>query len=483
MSDIVLSPKQLKFISDSTAKINIAHGAIRSGKTFSSLIAWANHVHTVPNPPDELLVMVGFSHDTIVRNAVLPFMSQFDGYCTLTDANRILSFRNKRIVCMGANDQGAVGKIQGPTVAGAYVDEMTLIPQNFLDMLYSRLNPPYARLYGTTNPSSPMHPIKQMIDDQDGKFIYAEHFELKDNQTLSADYIEMIDKKLYKGLWHRRFVLGEWVMAEGAIYQCFDRKRHVVRRPPTYAKQWWVGMDYGTVHPFAALLIGYNPDHHPSLWVEKEYYWDSSAMYLQKTNSQYADAVQKAFDGYPVKHWYLDPAAQAMEVELRNRKIPVQHADNDVLNGIQLVDELLSSGDLVICEGCVNLIREIEGYTWDLKSSKNGEEEPVKLRDDACVTGDTKILTVNGEIPIRDLRHSFSKELQLINYDQENYVISDDFFINAALTRKSAEIFELELEDGKKLRATGDHKILTQRGMIELQQLMLSDIVYTWDII
>ena len=67
MSDIILSPKQLKFISDSTAKINIAHGAIRSGKSLSSLIAWANHVHTVPNPPDELLVMVGFYLTSVIN--------------------------------------------------------------------------------------------------------------------------------------------------------------------------------------------------------------------------------------------------------------------------------------------------------------------------------------------------------------------------------------------------------------------------------
>lgn len=380
--DTDLSEKQKQFIRDSVAKINIAHGAIRSGKTFSSLIRWGEHVLRCPNDIDEQFLMIGYSYDTIYRNAVIPFMKQFDGYCSFS--NHQLTFCSKKISCMGANDQGAVGKIQGSTVAGAYIDEMTLIPQNFLDMLYSRLNPAHSRLFATTNPSSPSHPIKKLIDTQDGKNVYGLHFVLDDNLVLSDEYKDMVKNKLYSSLWKRRYVDGEWTAAEGVIYQCFDRRLHVVSRAPTYAKQFFLGVDYGTSNPFAALLVGYNGDNHPSLWVEKEYYWNPKETNLQKTNSQFADAIQFCFSGYPIKQIFLDPSAESFEVELRKRKLPVMHADNDVDNGIQTVDDLLSSGDLVITSGCANLIREMEGYTWDPKAAKDGKEEPIKVNDHAC---------------------------------------------------------------------------------------------------
>src|SRR6185437_1920777 len=135
-------------------------------------------------------------------------------------------------------------RIQGRTISLAYVDEMTLLPQNFMDMLYSRLSNSWSRLIGTTNPDTPFHPIKKMIDEQNGKDVYALHFILEDNPVLGEDYKKMLDK-LYSGLWRRRFVLGEWCLAEGAIYDFFDRKFHVVERPPTYAQYYIAGIDYG----------------------------------------------------------------------------------------------------------------------------------------------------------------------------------------------------------------------------------------------
>ena len=285
---------------------------------------------------------------------------------------------------MGANDQGSVGKIQGPTLSGAYVDEMALLPQNFIDMLLSRLSKPHSKLFATMNPDSPYHPIKtNLIDRADGKDIYALHFNLDDNPILTEDFKNRL-KKLYSGLWYRRFILGEWCMAEGAIYDFFDRKFHVHNRAPTFGKYYLVGVDYGTSNPFAAVLIGVNPNNSPAMWVEKEYYWDPKETGRQKTDTEFADQIQYFIEGYPVKFVYLDPSAQSMEVELKNRKLPVKQAANDVLNGIRLVARYLSQGDLVICSQAVNLIKEIEGYRWDMKKCKIGEDAPIKDRDHAC---------------------------------------------------------------------------------------------------
>ncbi|MFD0478020.1 hypothetical protein ACFQ0B_65035 [Nonomuraea thailandensis] len=43
-----LSPKQLRSIGESTARLNIWSGAIRSGKTIASLLRWVMYVANAP---------------------------------------------------------------------------------------------------------------------------------------------------------------------------------------------------------------------------------------------------------------------------------------------------------------------------------------------------------------------------------------------------------------------------------------------------
>lgn len=406
-----LSPKQEEFILQSTAKINIAHGSVRSGKTYASLIRWAEFVVSCP---DDNLAMIGKSLDSIYTNAVKPLKDElFKGFCSYVTGARgaVLTFGGKTIRIIGANDQGAVGRIQGNTLSGAYCDEMTILPENFMEMLYSRLSPVHAKLFGTTNPDGPSHPIKKLIDKADGKNIYALHFELKDNPALDQSYKDLIEK-LYSGLWYRRYVLGEWCMAEGAIYDFFDRKFHVVSRAPTFGRIYIAGVDYGTSNPFCALLIGINGDTHPSIWVEKEYYWDPKHTGRQRTDSEHADAVEELLFGYPVKLIYTDPSAQSLEVEMKKRRKPIKQAENDVLNGIRVVGDFLGQGDLVICQSCPNLVRELEGYTWDPKKGETGQDAPKKSNDHACDAlryalythfGNTKTLPKTPELKKKNL--------------------------------------------------------------------------------
>jgi hypothetical protein len=56
---------------------------------------------------------------------------------------------------IGANDIKAENKIRGMTCAGAYVDEATLLPEVFWEMLRTRMRVVGARAYASTNPDSP----------------------------------------------------------------------------------------------------------------------------------------------------------------------------------------------------------------------------------------------------------------------------------------------------------------------------------------
>lgn len=376
-----LSPKQKEFILNSTAKINIAHGAVRSGKTHCALVRFCKEAILCP---DSSLYMIGASVSSIIDNAVRPIVDTlYSGYTTWQPGKHILTLGEKTIQVIGANDESAVRRIQGNTMSIVYIDEMTIIPQNFMNMLYTRLSLPHSKLFGTTNPDSPFHPVKEVIDRADGKEIYALHFSINDNPYLPPSYKQMLEN-MFKGLYYRRMVLGQWIMAEGAVYDCFTQKDHVTERAPTSAQYYIVGVDVGTANAFAAVVIGINQNTLPWAWVEKEYYWSPKVQGRQKTYAEFADDLDNMLEYYPVRAMYIDPAALAFIVECKRRRFPVRESDNDVINGINTVAKFLSERKLVILKECDNTIREMQGYMWDPKKVKVGRDEPLKESDHTC---------------------------------------------------------------------------------------------------
>jgi len=383
MGLIEISPKQRKFLFESTARINIAEGAVRSGKSF---IILHRFMQELMNGPEGEYVVTGKSRDTLERNVITPLQNMCSYEIPYNRGYGYFHLSGKKVYVIGANDERASSKIKGATFAGALVDEVTELPESYFEMLFSRLTIKGSKLFGGTNPDSPYHWLKtNYIDrfkEEDPRFFKRFKFILDDNPSLDAEIKSDLERK-YQGLWYKRFILGEWVLAEGAVYDFFDSSLHVVDHAPTYAKNYFLGIDYGTSNAFAAVLVGYNDNQKPEIWVEKEYYWDSKKMGFQKTNADYANDLNREFGGYPVRMAYLDPSAASFQTELRRQKIPVTQANNEVLDGIRCISTLLSERSLVICKNCTNLIKEIEGYVWDDKAVKRGEDKPMKQRDHA----------------------------------------------------------------------------------------------------
>jgi len=385
-----LSQKQFEFITHATRRWNIAHGSVRSGKTIGTLFAF---LHAVNNCPDSQIWMIGHTSETIYHNAIRliiesPQLSVFQPFCTWYAGKRQLKFRDKTISTLGAKDEGSIGGIQGKTFSLFYGDEMTLFPESIIDMIDTRLSNPHSKAFASMNPSHPTHKLKQWIDKAEAgdKNYYSLHFTLDDNPYLDESYKERIRNSL-SGLFYKRNYLGMWCLAEGAIFDFFDRKVHVVKRPPAAAEYWIAAIDYGSVNPFACVLIGVATGRYDQsgkkMWVEKEYYWDPKKTGRQKTNSEFADDLQEFLEPYAVRNIYIDPGAEAFQLELRKRKMHVVHANNDVGNGIQIMTSAMKNGNLYVCEECTNLIREIESYVWDPKAADKGYDEPLKKDDHA----------------------------------------------------------------------------------------------------
>lgn len=374
-----LSDKQKEAYLNATARINIWEGAVRSGKSFSSLLKWLEYIQEAPRGN---LIMIGRTATTVKRNIV-------DELCNLigTDAKYYsgkgeINLWGRRIYLVGCSDERAEQKIRGATFAGAYVDEATLIPESFWTMLLSRISVSNAKIFATTNPDSPFHWLKKNYIDRaqelDLKYF---KFLLDDNPSLSDEFKNSL-KKEYRGLWYKRFIEGKWVQAEGSIYDFFDESMHTILYPPGQAKEYFVGIDYGTSNPTAFTLFGYNNDYYPNIWLEKEYYYDSAKHNRQKTDSEYAEDLKTFLQYYPVQAIYIDPSAVSFRLECQREGIRnIYEANNEVLDGIRFVSSLFINGSFKICKTCKNTLQEMQSYVWDAKSKDLGIDKPSKKND------------------------------------------------------------------------------------------------------
>ncbi|MFC5720360.1 PBSX family phage terminase large subunit [Streptomyces gamaensis] len=384
LDTLPLSRKQLRSVAQATARICIWHGAVRSGKTIASLLAWLLAVAEAP--PSGLIVVVGRSLQTIERNVFEPLTdpSLFGPVAAQIRHTRgatTATVLGRTVHLIGASDARAEGRLRGLTASLAYVDELTLLPEAFFVQLLARLSVPGAKVLATTNPDSPRHWAKVGYLDRAGELDLRQwHFKLADNPSLSDAYVRSLAAE-YVGLWKLRMIEGAWVVAEGAIYDMFDEQRQVVDTLPPM-RRTWLGIDYGTTNATAAVLLGLGTDDR--LYAVAEWRYDSRITRRQLTDAQYSARIRTWLEQQGVEpEWtFVDPSAASFSVQLWNDGHPgVTRARNEVLDGIRSVSTALDSGLLYVHRSCEGLLSELPGYAWDPAASAKGEDRPIK-RDD-----------------------------------------------------------------------------------------------------
>jgi PBSX family phage terminase large subunit len=366
-------------ITDATARLNIWEGSVRSSKSVSADIAWLIFVATCPPGP---LLITGKTRDTVHRNIIDPIAEWMPEEDFKPHQNNVEIF-GRNVYIVGANDEKAIKKIQGLTLVGALGDEIATWPESYFKMLLSRLSLEGARFLGTTNPDGPFHWLKvDYLDALKPPHLHQWHFTLEDNPYLPKSFVKSLEAEYKPGtLWHKRYILGLWCAAEGAVYDMWDDKKQVV---DTFepADSHSIAIDYGTNNPCVFLLIGTTKD---KIVVEKEYYYNSIEKGHQKTDGEYSKDLKEFIGNIPIKVMILDPSAASFKAQLRRDfpNIPIRDADNSVLDGIRLVSSLLQSERLKVHKSCTNLIKEFSSYIWDVKSQTKGEDVPVKKFDHA----------------------------------------------------------------------------------------------------
>jgi PBSX family phage terminase large subunit len=369
------SPKQDKSFSEATHRFNIWVGAVSSGKTWSSterLIYDLKH-----GPPGEAMI-IGVNRTSIQRNILTHLYNRL-GFPVPTEKAQQSMLYGRIVWFVGAPDVSAVSTIQGSTLALAYVDEATNIPEPFWKMLESRLRVPGAKLLATCNPEGPAHWLKKDYIDKPELDLACWNFSLEDNPALDEAYKQQL-KASYSGMWYNRYILGEWALAHGAIYDCYDHTNEYQLDfpPPSY---YVVGIDYGTTNATAAVLCAVTPNKWPQVRVEAEYYYDSAKKGRSKTDQELVRDI-KDFIGYKnISAIYIDPAAASLKIALRQAELPVLDANNDVLLGIKICSKFIAGKNILIHKSCTTLREQLQSYSWDAKAADRGEDKPVKKND------------------------------------------------------------------------------------------------------
>jgi phage terminase, large subunit, PBSX family len=366
----------------------ICDGSVRAGKTVVmslSYVIWAMETFDSVN-----LGISGKTIGSLRRNVITPLKLILKGRGYKVKDHRAdnyltISYKGKsnEFYVFGGKDESSQDLIQGITLAGMFFDEVALMPESFVNQATARCSVEGSKLWFNCNPEGPYHWFKvEWLDKLEEKNAVHLHFTMDDNLSLSERVRERY-RRMYTGIFFKRYILGLWVLAEGTIYDMFTDEANTYSdgEGPNYDLwyQRYYSIDYGTINPFAVSEI---IEQDGLYYIENEYYYDSKKETRQKDDDEYAEDLLKFIDGKRYLMIIIDPSAASFKVTLRKKGLRTKDADNDVLDGIRLVASLFALAKLKVNRNkCPNLLKERASYIWDEKAAERGEEKPVKAFD------------------------------------------------------------------------------------------------------
>ena len=344
----------------------ICDGAIRSGKTLSMVTGF--FLWSMASFQGNSFALCGRTVGALRRNVIdhLPLWlgdsfsireSRSENKLTITDK----AGRRNTYYLFGGQDESSYKLIQGITLAGVLLDEAALMPRSFVEQACARCSVSGSKLWFNCNPEGPEHWLyKEWIQKAREKNLLRLHFTMADNPALDPA-IRSRYEKMYTGVFYRRYILGQWCMAEGLVYD-FRPEKHITKDLPPYGR-YYISVDYGTQNPFSAGLWCVAEGRAVRI---REYYHSGRETGRQHTDEEYYKALETLAGNLPVEWVVVDPSAASFIATIRaHGRFSVRKARNEVLSGIHLVASLLQEGILQISPDCKDTIREFSLYRWE----------------------------------------------------------------------------------------------------------------------
>ena len=344
----------------------LCDGAVRSGKTVSMVVGF--FLWSMSRFQGQTFALCGKTVGALQRN-ITDHLNDWLGELfrvrmVVSQHKLVISDRTGRentYYLFGGRDESAAQLIQGITLAGVLLDEAALMPRSFVEQACARCSVAGSKLWFNCNPEGPEHWLyREFVEKAAQKNLLHLHFTMDDNPALPPQ-IRQRYETLYTGVFYRRFVLGQWCMAQGLVYD-FREEVHV-QAPPPPGGRYYISVDYGTRNPFSA---GLWQVANGKAYRIREFYHSGRDSGQMLTDEEYHEKLLELAAGVPVELVVVDPSAASFIATLRRHgRFRVRKARNEVLPGIRWVATLLQAGRLVICPGCRNTLREFRLYRWE----------------------------------------------------------------------------------------------------------------------
>lgn len=370
-------------------------GAAGGGK--SNLAAQKVHAYLL-RYPNATGLMMRKTRQSMINSTVLYFEKSVllpaDGVRHVRSKNRF-EYPNGSILAYGGMaDEEQKEQIRSIGQAGgvdiAWMEEANRFTEDDYQELLGRMRGHAAnwqQVILTTNPDAPTHWIKQRLIDGGEAAVY--YSAATDNRHNPATYLATLGR--LTGVAKARLVEGQWVQAEGVVYEEYDDAVHYIE-PFPIPQEWRRirSIDFGYTNPFVCQWWAIDPDER--MYLYRELYMTG------RTVADHAQRIKQLSAGETYAATICDHDAEDRATLMQNG-IPNAPADKRLSVGIEHVKERLKiAGDgkpriffvrgalverdesLVAAKRPCSTVQEITGYVWPKGiDGKAIKETPVDL--------------------------------------------------------------------------------------------------------
>lgn len=272
------------------------------------------------------------------------------------------------------------------------------MPESFINQAIGRCSVEGSKIWINCNPEGPDHFIKtEWIDKRTEKNLIRIHFTMDDNPSLSERIKERY-KKMFRGVFYDRFILGLWVLASGIIFRYFaeNPEPYLIDDAEVFDadgklrlsfSKITMGIDFGgngskTTMVLAGYINGYNkiiPLEEDGLPITEDI--DAAAIC-----DRFVEFYKKALQIYKRVDWiFPDSASTTMINSLissaRKAGLPWHNITgchkNEIADRPKTVDMLLNTGRMKISKRCPEVIKAIQTLRWDEKNPSIPEDKNI----------------------------------------------------------------------------------------------------------
>ena len=359
----------------------IADGSIRSGKTIACICSFLLFTQS-KFPEGQNFILAGKTMGALKKNVVKPMLQILSSWgwdYTYNRSQNYIDVGNSTYYMYGANTEASQDALQGLTAAGAYADEAALFPRSFIDQMLGRCSVKGAKVFLNCNPEGPHHYVKaEFIDKAKEKNIYHLHFTMDDNLSLSQEVKDRF-RRMFTGVFFKRFILGLWVASDGLIYQQFADNpeqfmvddKWLLDHPIIMGT---IGVDFGgntSAHSFK--FTGFTQGYKEVVTVME--YYRHERITPEELNADFVDFVKRVQSKYKCYEAYCDSAEQTLisgfevAVVKAGINIDIKNALKGPINDrIAFYNSMMAQGRYKVHTSCTHLIRAFEEAVYDDKS-------------------------------------------------------------------------------------------------------------------